>query len=142
MRKLLVITAFILLAGVAYGQTLQKGSILALHVISVNLDPDVTYNQWKNFGLTKFIPEFNKQFQGDVKLYFAEVDRGDDENGISLIYIFKSVEVRAKYFTEEGDATELFNSRYEKVMQAFPDEISALGTTSFSYEHYNDWVIQ
>ena len=142
MRKLLIITALILLAGVTFGQTLEKGNILALHVIKANLDPDVSYNQWKNFGVTKFIPEFNKQFQGDVKLYFAEVDRGNDENGLSLIYIFKSLETRAKYFTEEGTATELFNSRYEKAMQAFPDEISALGTTSFSYGHYNDWVIQ
>jgi hypothetical protein len=142
MKKLLIVTALVLFAGIAFGQTLEKGNILALHVITVNLDPDVSYNQWKNIGLTKLIPELNKQFQGDVKFYFAEVDRGDDENGLSLIYIFKSLEARAKYFTEEGASTELFNSRYEKAMQAFPDEISALGTTSFSYGHYNDWVIQ
>ena len=72
--------AFILIAGVAFGQTLQKGSILALHVISVNLDPDVTFNQWENFGLTKFIPALNEEFQGDIELYYAKVDRGDEQN--------------------------------------------------------------
>ena len=142
MKKLIIAAAFILLTGVAFGQTLQKGSILALHVISVNLDPDVTFNQWENFGLTKFIPALNEEFQGDIELYYAKVDRGDDENGLSLIWIIKSVEVRAKYFTQEGTATELFNSKYEKAFQNLADEISALGTSNFTYGHYNDWVIQ
>jgi hypothetical protein len=142
MKKLIIAAAFILLAGVAFGQTLQKGSILALHVISVNLDPDVTYNTWENFGLNKFIPAFNKEFQGDIELYYAKVDRGDDENGLSLIWLFKSVEVRAKYFTEEGTPTELFNSKNEKVNQSLADEISVLGTSNFTSAHYNDWIIQ
>jgi hypothetical protein len=142
MKKLVIIAALILIAGVAYGQTVEKGNIIALNVITANLDPDVTYNQWKNVGLTKFIPEFNKQFQGDIKLYFAEVDRGDDENGLGLIYVFKSLEVRDKYFTQEGTATELFNSNYEKATQAITDELNTLGASSFSYGHYNDWVIQ
>ena len=142
MKKLIIAAAFILLTGVAFGQTFQKGSILGLHVITVNLDPDVTYNQWKNVAVTKFIPAFNEEFQGDIELYYAKVDRGDDENGLSLIWIIKSVEVRAKYFTQEGTATELFNSKYEKAFQNLADEISALGTSNFTYGHYNDWVIQ
>lgn len=115
---------------------------LHLHVITVNLDPDVTYNQWKNFGLTKWIPAFNKQFQGDIEIYSAEVDRGDDANGVSLIYVFKSLEVRDKYFTQEGDATELFNSKMENINQALIDETNKLGASSISWKHYNDWVIQ
>ena len=142
MKKLIIAAAFILLAGVAFGQTLQKGSVLALHVITVNLDPDVTYNQWENFALTKYIPAYNEEFQGDIEVYYAKVDRGDDENGLSLIYVYKSVEVRAKYFTQEGTPNELFNSKMEKVIQTLADEISAIGTSDFTYGHYNDWVIQ
>jgi hypothetical protein len=142
MKKLIIAAAFILLAGVAFGQTLQKGSILALHVISVDLDPDVTFNQWENFGLTKIIPALNKEFQGDVELYYAKVDRGDDENGLSLIWLFKSAEVRAKYFTQEGDGTELFNSKYEKILQSLAEEMSKIGTSTYSRVHYNDWIIQ
>ena len=138
MKKLILLAAFIIVAGATFGQTLQKGNILALHVITLNLDPDVTYNQYKNFGLTKYMPAFNKQFQGDIKLCFGEVDRGDDENGLSIIYVFKSMEVRDKYFTQEG-ATELFNSKMEK-LQPIIEEGSKLG--SFSFKHYNDWVIQ
>jgi hypothetical protein len=142
MKKIIIAAAFILLAGVAFGQALQKGSIVGLHVITVNLDPDVTYNQWENFGLTIFLPALNKEFQGDVEMYFAKVDRGDDENGLSLIWVFKSAEVRAKYFTQEGDGTELWNSKYEKVYQSLADELSKIGTSSFTYGHFNDWIIQ
>ena len=142
MKKLILLAALILVVGTTFGQTLQKGNVLGLHVITINLDPDVTYNQWKNVGLTKFIPAFNKQFQGDVKLYFAEVDRGDDENGASLIYVFKSVEVRDKYFTQDGTATELWNSNWENITQALTDDFNKLGTSSYTGRHYNDWVIQ
>jgi len=142
MKKLIIAAAFILLAGVAFGQTLQKGSVLALHVITVNLDPDVTYNQWENFALTKYIPAYNEEFQGDIEVYYAKVDRGDDENGLSLIWVFKSLEVRDKYFDKEGIATELWISKNEKVNQTLAGENSKLGTSGFSYGHFNDWVIQ
>jgi len=142
MKKSIIAVAFILLAGAAFSQTLQKGSILAPHVITVDLDPDVTYNQWKDYALTKYIPAYNKHFQGDLEMYYAEVDRGDDENGISLIWVFKSLEVRDKYFTKEGAATELWSSKIEKISQDLDDVEIDLGTTSISYGHYNDWVIQ
>ena len=142
MKKIIIAAAFILLAGVAFSQTLQKGNILGLHVITVNLDPDVTYNQWENFGLTKYIPAVNKEFQGDIELYYAKVDRGDDENGLCLLWIFKSAEIRAKYFTQEGTSLELFNSKIEKVIQTLGDEMSKLGTSNYSRVHFNDWIIQ
>ena len=142
MRKLLVIAALLLFAGIAFGQTLQKGNLIGLHVIKVNLDPDVTYNQWENFGLTKYIPAMNEEFQGDIEMYYAKVARGDDEGGLSLIWVIKSAEVRAKYFMQDGTATELFNSKNEKVIQTLADEMSKIGTSSYSRLHYNDWIIQ
>lgn len=142
MKKLIIAAALILFAGVVFGQTLQKGSIVGLHVIKVTLDPDVTYNQWENFVLTKYLPVFNEEFQGDIELYYTKVDRGDDENGIGTIYVFKSVEVRAKYFTQEGNVTELFTSKNDKIIQTLADEMSKLGTSNYSRLHYNDWLIQ
>ena len=142
MKKLILTAALILVVGTAFSQTLQKGNFLALHVITLNLDPDVTYNQWKNIVLNKWVPAFNEQFQGDVEFYLAEVDRGDDENGLSFLYIFKTVEVREKYFTQEGQPTELWSSKFENASQAIEDERVKLGITAYSGKHYNDWVIQ
>jgi len=99
MKKLILTAAFIIVAGATFGQTFQKGNLIGHHVGIIILDPDVTYNQYKDFYLNKYIPAFNKQFQGDIKLYHAEGDRGDDENCVSDFIVFKSVEVRDKYFT-------------------------------------------
>lgn len=139
MKKLILTAALILVVGTTFGQTLQKGNLVGFHVGTVILDPDVTYNQYKDFVINKQIPAFEKQFQGDIKVYLADGDRGDDENCVSTFYVFKSVEVRDKYFTKEGSPTELFNSKMGNI-QAINDEADKLGT--ISRKHYTDWVIQ
>ena len=139
MKKLLLLSALILLSGLTFGQTFQKGNLVGFHVGTVILDPDVTPNQYNDFYLNKFIPEFEKQFEGEIKLYVALGDRGDDENLVGAFWVFKSVEVRDKYFTQDGTSTELFNSRLGN-MQAINEELNKLGT--FSRKHYTDWVIQ
>ena len=140
MKKLILTAALILLVvGTTFGQTLQKGSLVGFHVGTIILDPDVTYNQYKDFYLNKYIPEFEKQFQGDIKMYSAEGDRGDDENCGSMILVFKSVEIRDKYFKQEGSSTELYNSKLEKI-QPIWEELNKLGI--YSEKHYTDWVIQ
>ncbi len=57
MKKLIIAAAFILLAGVAFGQTLQKGNAVVTQVLNVDLKPDVTIDQWKEFFISKVIPE-------------------------------------------------------------------------------------
>ena len=140
MKKLILITAALLLvAGTNFGQTLQKGNLVGFHVGTVILDPDVTSNQFNDFYLNKYIPELEKQFQGDIKVYLAVGDRGDDENLVGAFWVFKSVEVRDKYFSQEGTMTELFNSKMEKI-QPIHEELNKLGI--YSEKHYTDWVIQ
>ena len=139
MKKLILTAALILVVGTTFGQTFQKGNLVGFHVGTIILDPDVTFNQYKDFLHNKYIPEYDKQFQEEIKMYAAEGDRGDDENCGSLILVFKSVEVRDKYFTQEGSPTELYNSKFEKI-QPIWEELNKLGT--FSQKHFTDWVIQ
>ena len=141
MRKLLVIASLVLFAGIAFGQTLEKGNIIGLHVVQLNPDPDVTFNQYYS-GMHEYATLFNKEFQGEVEMRIAKADRGNDANSLGLIWFFKSVEVRAKYFTEDGAATELFNTKMEKANTAFADKAAALGNSTWSSIHYNDWIIQ
>lgn len=49
MRKLLVITALLLFAGVSFGQTLIKGGVIGIHEWTIKLNPDVTMNQFLEF---------------------------------------------------------------------------------------------
>ena len=63
--KNLILTAVLLLASIiTFGQTLKKGNFVGVHVMTVNLDPDVTMNQFKDFFINKVIPEVEKHFPG------------------------------------------------------------------------------
>ena len=137
MKKLFITTAFILLAGVAFGQSLQKGNLVGFHVMTINLDPNVTMNQFMDFYVNKYIPEFEKILPG-VKLYIAKSIRGENENNFGLIYIFDSEKNRDKYHNEDGTYNELGNSTAEK-LQPITEELNKLGTYSSTYD---DWIIQ
>ena len=75
MRKLLVITALLLFAGVAFGQTLTKGSVIGVHNYNITLQPDVTMNQFMEFWTNNVIPEFEKVWPGGKDLVMMG-DRG------------------------------------------------------------------
>lgn len=137
MKKLILTAALILVAGITFGQTLQKGNLVGFHVMTINLDPDVTMNQYMDFFVTKAIPEYEKNFPG-AKLYIAKGIRGEDENSFAWIFLFESEEIRNKYFNEDGSSSELGKSAEEKLQPMF-EEGSKLGTYTTIY---TDWVIQ
>ena len=137
MKKLILLAAFVIVAGTTFGQTLQNGNLLGFHVMTINLDPDVTMNQFIDFSVNKYIPEFEKNFPG-VKLYFVKGIRGENENSYASISLFESVEIRNKYYNEDGSPTELGNSAWDK-LQPIIEEGSKLGIVTTTY---TDWVIQ
>jgi len=131
MRKLLVVTALILFAGVAFGQTLQKGSILALRTDAPTLNPGVTMNQYADFMIIRFAPEMEKLFPG-TKVFILKADRGEHKDGYAMLIWVESVEVRDKIFGAENDETQ---SKLLPLME----EMGEFTTIS---ENYTDWVIQ
>ena len=60
MKKLLLLSALIVVIGTAFGQTLQKGNLVGWHVMTINPDPDVTMNQFLEFWESKVIPEMKE----------------------------------------------------------------------------------
>jgi hypothetical protein len=139
MKKLFFALAIILMTGTAFGQTFQKGNLVGFHVGTVNLDPDVTFNQWKKFALETYIPAVNKEFEGEITTYLAFGERGKYKNYVGWYMIFKSVEIRDKYIPEEAKRSELYNAKWAKVNPIF-EELMKMGT--FSTDHWTDWVIQ
>ena len=137
MKKLFVITALILFSGITFSQSLEKGNLIGLHIFSLNLDPDITYNQYKNFFIQKYIPELDKNFP-DVKHYFTKGSREDNENSIGLIVFFESQEIKNKYYNEDGNRTELMISTQER-MKSTREKLDSLGTVTTKY---TEWIIQ
>lgn len=124
-------------AGSLFGQSLEKGNLIGIHTVTVNLDPDVTMNQYKNFMLTKWIPAFEKNVP-EMKVYLMQAKRGANENSLGFMFIFKSDEDRNKYWNADNTPTELQRAANEK-MQAITEEGNKLGRWS---SVYTDWVIQ
>jgi len=136
MKKLVFITAMILLSGFAFGQGLQKGNLIGTHVLTVTLQPGVTMEQYIAFYSSKVLPEMNK-LDPDWKMYLVKSIRGDIKNSFGMIHVIKSEKVRDKYYNADGTSNELGNSVNEKLKPIF-DELNKLGTSTTTY---TDWII-
>jgi hypothetical protein len=137
MKKLMAIAALILFSGVAYGQTLDKGYIVGFHTFSLHLDPDATFNQYKNFFIQEYIPELDKNFP-DIKHYFTEGNRTENKNKIGFIVVFESQEIKDKYYNKDGSQTDLMISIQERIRPTRA-ELDRLGTVN---TEYTEWIIQ
>lgn len=136
MRKLFIVTAFLLSSGFAFGQTLQKGGSFGLHVLTVELAPGVAMDQYMDFLVNKYIPEFEKQIEG-LKIFLMVGDRGEHKNKIGFVNYFESEKARDRYFPEEGVTSDEYKAIAEK-LQPILDEAQKLATLS---DEYSGWMI-
>ena len=140
MRKLFIITALLLFAGIAFGQTLNKGSIIAVHNYDIIFQPDVTSNQFLEFMEKTYIPSFEKAFPGTTLINLMG-DRGALVNKYGGMIIFDSIELRDKYYPiadEEGEGTG-WNEEQQKIVQMLNEGMSKF---VISFERtYTDWKI-
>jgi hypothetical protein len=130
-------TAFLLFAGFAFGQTLKKGGVIAIHKMDVTLAAGVNMDQYMDFMINKTIPALNKEVEG-VKFFMLEGDRGEGANGLGFMVWYESVEVRNKYWPEESGPSDQYRAILEKV-QPLMDELDKLRTYT---RVYTEWVIQ
>jgi hypothetical protein len=134
MKKLIIAAAFILIAGTAFGQTLQKGGMVSVHEWSLTLNPGVTMDQ--------FLEHWNKNIISEVKNTMPEMRtyilKGlEDENTYAGLYYWNSLEDMGKYYNEDGSPTELGASAFEKLIPLI-EELSEFG--EFTWEQ-KDWLI-
>jgi hypothetical protein len=139
MKKLSLTICLILIAGLISGQSFKKGTVVGFHVISVDLSPNVTIDQWKTFALESYIPAINKEFKGDITMYLADRERGAEVNAMSMIWVITSMDTRDKYFPQPDVPSDLFNAKWAKI-KPIEDELVKLG--DFKDEHYTDWIIK
>jgi hypothetical protein len=136
MKKLILLTVLILVVGLTYGQTLQKGNLIGTHVFTVTLAPGVTMDKYVDFLNTKVIPEIVKVYP-EWKCHILKGVRGENPNSYGLIYIIKSQKDRDKYYNADGTDSELGKQANAK-MKPILDELSKLGTYD---SKYTDWLV-
>jgi hypothetical protein len=136
MRKLILITAVILIAGCTNSQTLQKGNFMGFHVMTLKLDPNVTLNQFLDFYKTKMVPAYQKSY--DANCYLVKGIRGENEGCYGVIVVWKAEADRNKFYKEDGSDTDLAKAAGEK-MKPLYDELAKFGTAT---SKYTDWLVQ
>jgi hypothetical protein len=141
MKKLIFVSVFFLLTGMVFGQIIKNGQVVAVGSYEITLKPDVTFNQYLDFCLNKYIPAFEKNAPG-IKVFMLWGDRGENKYKLGILIIFESVELRDKYYPKENDTTlsEAQKALNEKMKDLDKEEsdkylISANRT-------YTDWIVK
>ena len=135
MKKLIVLIAAVVFAGIAFGQKLKKGNVIGTHIVTIELNPGVTMEQFQDFQLNKVIPEFEKQYQG-WKFYLSKAIRGENMNSYGWIIVIESEEIRNKFYNDESP-NELGKAADEKLKPVI-EESEKLGKIT---RKYTDWII-
>lgn len=137
MKNLLIIAILGLAVCAANGQSLKKGNLVGMHVITFDLKPGYTVDQAIDFYNNKYKPAVEASFPG-MKAYIVKGIRGENENKIGQIEVFESEAVRDKYYKKDGSLTDEGNEAMKKI-QPVMDEFVPMGTFTTVY---TDWVIQ
>ena len=136
MKKLLIVTALILFAGIAFGQTLKKGAVVVVTNWEVTLQPDATMNQFLDIA-KKYAAAFEKAYPG-TKMFTMKGDRGEYKHKVSTLIFFESVELRDKYWpTEEEEGP--FDQAAQEILAPVFEEGNKLVVDSQSES--TDWLI-
>jgi len=136
MRKLLVISALLLFAGIAFGQTLNKGGILWVHEWQVTVD-DATAKQMQEYWEKNLIPLANKHFP-EAETYIVKGIGADNQNAIGSAWYYKSMDDLRKYFNEDGTPTEAGGVAFAEIMPMVEEMMAKFGEFSFVAR---DWII-
>jgi hypothetical protein len=138
MKKLLFVTALLLFAGIAFGQTLKKGAILGIYETTITLKTDVTMDQLLDFLTNKWYPEINKLTEGEgVTFFLLQGDRGENTGNIAWGIYCESEEVRNTYWPGDGSGSGKGGQLWQK-MGPLTEELNKLIT----YENDGgDWKI-
>lgn len=121
-------------------QTLQKGAVLVISTYSFVLKPDVTMNQFLDFYINRYNPEYEKCYPG-LKIFVLGGDRGENKNQIGELWYFDSVKIRDKYWPIEGDTT---STEFDKAAAMKLRHFDADWNKYIVYAKrvYTDWIIK
>ena len=139
MKKVVFLMAIFLFTGLAFGQTLKKGAVIVVDTYEMTLKPDVSMNQFLDYYMNKYIPEFEKNYPG-IKVFITYGDRGEHKYEIGTILYIESVEIRDKYWpTEDGESSE--------VAKAAEAKMTLISQEAGKYivngkRTFTDWIIQ
>lgn len=139
MRKFIAAAAaaMLLFAGVAFGQTIKQGEVIALHRYQITLNTGFTIDQYFDFMTDKLLPEMQKAFQSKVP---SEILKGIGENNqheYAVLSFWGTLEAFRTYWNDDGTPTEKGAAAMAKVTPLI-EQLNAMGTYTMVP---GDWLI-
>jgi hypothetical protein len=139
MKRLMIVTAFLLFAGITFGQTLKKGCVIGVHhMTNIVFAEGATMDDLIEFNEQKYIPAFEKALPG-VKVFSLKGNRGEEEDNIGILFYCESVKVRDQYWPEKDVTSEKANAALEEHLGPVMVEYDKI-VKSMSSGH-TDWTI-
>jgi len=136
MKKLIILSALFLFSGITFGQSLQKGGVVAIHEWTLKLKADITMNQFLDHWEETIVPEMEKLIPEMKALTLKGVHK-DNNYEYAGLYYYNSLEDLRKYWKEDGSPTEDGAAIMEKFVTLL-EELSKFGEFTWSP---SDWVI-
>ena len=140
-NRLVVIAVLLLVSSVCYAQGLERGNLVGVHVVTVNLNPNATMDEFTKFYVEHVLPEYEKNWPG-LKGYLLKSFFSDSKNKFAIVWLFKTVEDRNRNFNPDGSANELEKAALEKVKPMEEKLKKMYGNYTVQYTHEDDWVVQ
>ena len=136
MKKLIIAAAFILLSGVAFGQSFQEGGVVGIHEWTLKLNPDVTTNQFLELWDSKALPLMKKAIPEQTPFLLKGIGADNKYEYVGLYY-YNSLEDLRKYWKEDGSPTEK-GAAAMVIYGPLLEEMSKLGEFTYTAK---DWII-
>lgn len=131
--------AFVLILSIsslfAFGQSLEQGNLVGLHVLDITLNDGVTSQQFEDYYMNTVIPNYDQAYPG-AKIYLADGFLGEYKGSLSMIWIFESIAARNAYFG--SNAKELSQEIQDK-LKSVDDGLALLGSWT---SKFTDWSIR
>lgn len=141
MKKTIFALVFALLCSFSFGQTIHKGNLVGVHVLTPDLKEGVTMREFADFLQYKWLPEYNKIFP-DLKGYLVKSIRGQDSSSLGIIFIAKNETARNKYWTTDNKLTPAVQKATDKMIENLRKENEEFVAVLFASHIYNDWIVQ
>ena len=140
-RRLIIPALLLFGSSAGYAQGLERGNLIGVHVVTVNLNPNASMEDFTKFYVEQVLPEYEKSWPG-LKGYLLKSFFGDSKNKFAIVWLFKTVEDRNRNFNADGSANELEKAAREKVKPIEEKLKKMYGNYTVQYTHEDDWVVQ
>jgi hypothetical protein len=141
LRRCLVAAVLVMVPIICQARGLERGNLIGVHVVTVDLKPGVSMEDFTKFYVEHVLLEYEKSWPG-LEGYLLKSFFSDSKNKFAVVWLFNTVEDRNRNFNADGTANQLERAAQARV-KPIEDKLKEMyGSYTVEYTHEDDWVVQ